>query len=60
MDQDGPVDDLLVVTAPACDGPIYFPAFVLRPSAKADRPSRKRTVPTMASVLTSTTAFARQ
>ena len=58
MDQDGRVENFLVVTAPACDWPIYPPAFVLRPSAKAHQPSRKIIVPTMASEITSATVFA--
>ncbi len=53
-----PVNGFLLVTVPTCDGPIYLPSFVLRPSAKPRRASRKRTMPTMANVITSTTAFA--
>jgi hypothetical protein len=52
-----PVNDFLVVTAPACDWPIYPPALVLRASAKPRRASRKRTVPTMASEITSASCF---
>ena len=57
MDPDGPVDNFLVVTAPACDWPIYLPAFVLRASAKLHRRSKKTIVPKMASVITSATLF---
>jgi hypothetical protein len=52
-----PVNGFLVVTVPTCDGPIYLPSFVLRPSAKPRRASRKRTVPTMASEITSASCF---
>ena len=44
-----------------CDWPVYLPAFVLNSCSAPDKPrraSRKRTVPTMANVITSTTAFA--
>ena len=36
---------------------VYLPAFVLRPSAKPHQLSRKMIVATMASVITSATAF---
>ena len=52
-----PVNDFLVVTATTCDGPIYLPALVLRPSAKPHRRSKKTIVPKMASVITSATLF---
>ena len=52
-----PVNGFLLVTVPTCDGPIYLPSFVLRPSAKPRRASRKRTVPTMASEITSASCF---
>jgi len=45
----------LVVTVTTCDGPIYLPALVLRPSAKLHRRSKKTIVPKMASVITSAT-----
>jgi hypothetical protein len=51
------MNDFLVVTAPACDWPIYLPAFVLRASAKLYRRTRKTTVPKMASATTSATVF---
>ena len=51
------MDNFLVVTAPACDWPIYLPAFVLRASAKLHRRTRKTIVPKMASVIASATVF---
>jgi len=53
------VNNFLVVTAPTCDWPIYPLAFVLRPSAKLHRRTRKTIVAKteMASMITSATVF---
>jgi hypothetical protein len=52
------VNDFLVVTVPTYDWPIYPLDFVLCSSAKPRRDNQKMTVPTMANVITSATAFA--
>ena len=53
------MNNFLVVTAPTCDWPIYPLAFVLRPSAKLHRRTRKTIVAKteMASMITSATVF---
>ena len=54
---DRPARACCVITTPTCDWMAYPPTFVLRPSAKPHRNSRKMIVATMASVTTSATAF---